>query len=243
MTIIRAHDYAEMSAKAAELITAQLLLKPDCVLGLATGSTPLGIYDALARKVAAGSLSFARARSINLDEYVGLSASDRQSYAYFMRENLFKKVDFADGANNIPNGVSTDVDAECARYDSLVERLGGIDLQLLGLGPNGHIGFNEPSDAFEPNTHLVELTENTIAANARFFGEGEHQPTRALTIGVRAIMQAKTVLLAVSGEAKANALRGALFGPITPRLPASILQLHPRLFVVADDAAMSAIDR
>lgn len=243
MEIIRAHDYAEMSAKAAELIAAQLLLKPDCVLGLATGSTPLGIYDALARKVADGGISFARARSINLDEYVGLSASDRQSYAYFMRENLFKKVDFSDGANNIPNGVSTDVDAECARYDSLVERLGGIDLQLLGLGPNGHIGFNEPSDAFEPNTHLVELTENTIAANARFFGEGEHQPTRALTIGVRAIMQAKTVLLAVSGEAKAHALRGALFGPITPQLPASILQLHPRLFVVADDAAMGAIDR
>lgn len=243
MTIIRAHDYAEMSAKAAELITAQLLLKPDCVLGLATGSTPLGIYDALARKVADGGISFARARSINLDEYVGLSASDRQSYAYFMRENLFKKVDFSDGANNIPNGIAADIDAECARYDSLVERLGGIDLQLLGLGPNGHIGFNEPSDAFEPNTHLVELTENTIAANARFFGEGEHQPARALTIGVRAIMQAKTVLLAVSGEAKAHALRGALFGPITPRLPASILQLHPRLFVVADDAAMSAIDR
>lgn len=243
MEIIRAHDYAEMSAKAAELIAAQLLLKPDCVLGLATGSTPLGIYDALARKVAAGSLSFSRARSINLDEYVGLSADDRQSYAYFMRENLFGKVDFADGANNIPNGTTADIDAECARYDSLVEQLGGIDLQLLGLGPNGHIGFNEPSDSFEPNTHLVELTENTIAANARFFGEGEHQPTRALTIGVRAIMQAKTVLLAVSGEAKAEALRGALFGPITPRLPASILQLHPRLFVFADEAAMSAIDR
>ena len=243
MEIIRAHDYAEMSAKAAELIAAQLLLKPDCVLGLATGSTPLGIYDALARKVAAGSLSFSRARSINLDEYVGLSADDRQSYVYFMRENLFKKVDFADGANNIPNGTAADIDAECARYDSLVEALGGIDLQLLGLGPNGHIGFNEPSDSFEPNTHLVELTENTIAANARFFDEGEHQPTRALTIGVRAIMQAKTVLLAVSGEAKANALRGALFGPITPQLPASILQLHPRLFVFADDAAMSAIDR
>lgn len=243
MEIIRAHDYAEMSAKAAELIAAQLLLKPDCVLGLATGSTPLGIYDALARKVAAGSLSFSRTRSINLDEYVGLSADDRQSYAYFMRENLFGKVDFADGANNIPNGTATDIDAECARYDSLAEALGGIDLQLLGLGPNGHIGFNEPSDAFEPNTHLVELTAETIAANARFFGEGEHQPTRALTIGIRAIMQAKTVLLAVSGEAKANALRGALFGPITPALPASILQLHPRLFVVADEAAMSAIDR
>lgn len=243
MEIIKAHDYAEMSAKAAELIAAQLLLKPDCVLGLATGSTPLGIYDALARKVAAGSLSFSRARSINLDEYVGLSVDDRQSYAYFMRENLFGKVDFADGANNIPNGVSTDIDAECARYDSLAEALGGIDLQLLGLGPNGHIGFNEPSDAFEPNTHLVELTAETIAANARFFGEGEHQPTRALTIGIRAIMQAKTVLLAVSGEAKAKALRDALFGPITPALPASILQLHPRLFVVADEAAMSAIDR
>lgn len=243
MEIIRTHDYAEMSAKAAELIAAQLLIKPDCVLGLATGSTPLGIYEALAGKVAAGSLSFARARSINLDEYVGLSASDRQSYAYFMRENLFGKVDFADGANNIPNGTAADIDAECARYDSLAEALGGIDLQLLGLGPNGHIGFNEPSDSFEPNTHLVELTAETIAANARFFGEGEHQPTRALTIGVRAIMQAKTVLLAVSGRSKAKALRDALFGPITPQLPASILQLHPRLFVFADLGAMSAIDR
>lgn len=243
MEIIRAHDYADMSAKAAELIAAELLLKPDCVLGLATGSTPLGIYESLANKVAAGSVSFSRAQSINLDEYVGLGADDRQSYAYFMRENLFKKVDFADGANNIPNGTASDIDAECSRYDALVERLGGIDLQLLGLGPNGHIGFNEPSDTFEPNTHLVELTDETIAANARFFGEGEHQPTRALTIGVRAIMQSKTVLLAVSGRSKAQALRDALFGPITPALPASILQLHPRLFVFADRDAMSEIDR
>ncbi len=243
MTIIRADDYADISAKAAELIANELQSKPDCVLGLPTGSTPLGIYDELARKVADGRISFNRARSVNLDEYVGLGADDRQSYAYFMRENLFRRVDFADGANHIPDGLASDIVSECARYDALVERLGGIDLQLLGLGSNGHIGFNEPSDSFTPNTHAIELADETVAANSRFFRDGEVQPTRAITLGIRAIMQSKSVLLAVSGASKAQALRDALFGPITPALPASILQLHPRLFVVADGAAMSAIDR
>lgn len=243
MTIIRADDYADMSAKAAELIADELSLRPDCVLGLPTGSTPLGIYDALAQKVADGRISFDRAQSVNLDEYVGLGADDRQSYAYFMRENFFRHVDFSDGANHIPNGLASDIASECARYDTLVERLGGIDLQLLGLGSNGHIGFNEPSDSFTPNTHAIELAAETVAANSRFFGDGETQPTRAITLGIRAIMQSGSVLLAVSGKSKASALRNALFGPITPALPASILQLHPRLLVVADDAALCETER
>ncbi len=241
INIISATDYADLSRKAAGIIAAQVLLKPDCVLGLATGSSPLGLYAELIKKYKAGELDFSRVRSVNLDEYDGLTPDHDQSYAYFMRTNLFDHINIDQEDCNIPSGIAEDGELECARYDDLIDELGGIDLQLLGLGHNGHIGFNEPDDRFIGETHRVELTPETIAANARFFKDGEPQPTAAFTMGMRAILGAKKVLLIVSGEAKAQILRDCLCGPITPRCPASILQLHSDVTVVADAEALSKL--
>lgn len=239
MNVIRAKDYDQMSWHAAKLLAAQVVLKPDCVLGLATGSSPVGTYQELIKSCKNGALDFSRVRTVNLDEYVGLAPDHEQSYARFMRENLFDHINIDQRNTNIPSGLNADAEAECARYDGVIRSLGGIDLQLLGLGPNGHIGFNEPEDYFPTGTHKVALTEATIQANKRFFSSADEVPRFAYTMGIRDIMQAKQVVLVVSGESKAQVVRDAFWGPVTPRVPASILQLHKHFTLVADEAALS----
>ena len=241
MRIIQTKDYDAMSRAAANLIAAQVLLKPRCVLGLATGSSPIGAYQALISKYQAGELDFSQVTSVNLDEYVGLSPDHDQSYAYFMRHNLFDHINIDLSHTNVPSGLNPDAQAECARYDALIRQVGGIDLQLLGMGVNGHIGFNEPDSVFTCGTHAVELTPSTRQANQRFFASLEDVPTHAYTMGVRDIMQARRVVMVASGANKAQAIRDAFFGPVTPQVPASILQLHPDFILVADQEALSLI--
>lgn len=240
--IYKAKDYQELSRKAANIISAQVIMKPDCVLGLATGSSPVGTYRQLVEWYKKNDLDFRETHTVNLDEYVGLDGNHTQSYRYFMNENLFDHVNIEKGNTHVPNGKAEDMKEECRRYDALIHSLGSIDLQLLGIGRNGHIGFNEPEEAFENGTHLVQLTESTIEANARLFENREDVPKTAITMGIRNIMQAKKVLLIANGESKADALNAALTGSITPQVPASILQLHGNLTVVADEAALSEID-
>lgn len=241
MKIIRAKDYDDVSRKAASILAAQIILKPDAVLGLATGGSPVGLYRHLVDGYQRGALDFSGIRAINLDEYVGLGADHEQSYAFFMRRNLFDHVNIAPENCHIPNGLTEDPEQECAAYDALIQAMGGTDLQLLGMGANGHIGFNEPGDVFIPETHCVALKESTIEANARFFTGLEEVPKKAYTMGIRGIMQAKRIVMVVSGSGKAQAVKQAFWGPITPALPASILQLHPDFTLVADDAALSLI--
>ena len=234
-------DYAAMSRRAAHIIAAEIYFNPECVLGLATGSTPIGTYQNLVEWNKAGDLSFQDVQTVNLDEYKGLSGEHDQSYRYFMNTNLFDHIDIDKDNTHVPNGLAEDAEAECAAYDELVEALGYADLQLLGLGNNGHIGFNEPDTHFTKETHVVDLTQSTIDANARFFASADDVPRQALTMGVGCIMAARRVLLIASGEAKADALYKAFCGPITPECPASILQLHPDVVVVGDKAALSKL--
>ena len=243
MRIYECADYRAMSRQAANIISAQVIMKPECVLGLATGSTPIGVYDQLVEWYNKKDLSFLRTRSVNLDEYRGLSGTHEQSYRYFMQTHLFNRVDIRPENTNVPNGLAVDTDAECARYDKVIQDLGGIDLQLLGMGRNGHIGFNEPSDVFVMGTHLVDLTESTIDANKRFFASEADVPRQALTMGIMHIMQAKKILVVVSGEDKADAVAKAFAGPVTPQVPASILQIHPDVVLVGDRAALAQLDR
>ena len=241
MKIIKAKNYQDLSRKAANFISAQVILKSHCVLGLATGSTVLGIYEQLIEWYQKDDVDFAGVSSVNLDEYVGLSAANVHSYRHFMDVNFFDHVNIEKDNIYLPNGLAKDLEEECSRYDLLIERLGGIDLQLLGLGHNGHIGFNEPNEAFEKQTHLVELKESTRNANARFFKNNEEVPRYAITMGIKSIMQAKRIVLCVSGERKAEALHQVLRGPITPAVPGSILQMHPNLTVIADIEASVGI--
>ena len=238
MNIIRAKDYQDMSRKAANIISAQIIMKPDCVLGLATGSTPVGTYRQLIEWYEKGDLDFSRVSTVNLYEYRGLTHIDPQSYYYFMQENLFDHVNI-DKAATVPDGTNPDAADACAKHEQIIKSLGGIDLQLLGLGNNGHIGFNEPGAAFEKETHLVDLAESTIRANARFFTSIDEVPKQAYTMGIRTIMQAKKILVVVSGEGKADIVSRAFFGPVTPEVPASILQMHPDVTVVCDEVALS----
>lgn len=238
MRIIRAKDYNDMSRIAANIIAAQITLKPDSVLGLATGSTPIGAYKELIKKYNEGNLDFSEVRGVNLDEYKGLTKDNDQSYDYFMKENLFNHVNIKAENCHIPNGIAEDDEAECRRYDEILEK-NPRDLQLLGLGLNGHIGFNEPNDHFAKGTHLIQLTESTIEANSRFFESYEATPKAAFTMGIKSIMQAGKILLCVSGKSKAQILRDLIHGPITPQVPASILQLHNDVIVVADEDALS----
>ncbi len=242
MKLIRAKDYADVSRKAGSIIASVVTLKPDCVLGLATGSSPIGTYKELIQKYEAGELDFSRVKTVNLDEYVGLSKDHDQSYAYFMRHNLFDHVNIDQANCHIPSGLTEDPEAECAAYDRLIASLGGTDLQLLGMGPNGHIGFNEPDAVFFPNTHCVKLADSTIDANARFFATRDDVPKQAYTMGIWGIMQAKRVLMVVNGKNKAAAVKAALTGPVDPRVPASILQLHPDFTMVADEEALSLLE-
>lgn len=237
MIVYKVKDYLEMSRKAANLISAQIIMKPDCVLGLATGSSPVGLYKQLIAWYQKGDLDFSKVTSINLDEYKGLSPDNEQSYRRFMNDNLFDHVNIDKARTFVPDGLEADEEKACRDYDRIIEQAGGIDMQLLGLGNNGHIGFNEPASAFACGTHCVELTESTIQANRRFFDSEEDVPRKAYTMGIKNIMQAKKILIVVSGETKANALKEALYGPVTPSMPASVLQLHADVTVVADEAA------
>ena len=241
MRIYQEADYQAMSLRAAHIIAAEVYRKPDCVLGLATGSTPIGTYKNLVAWNKAGELSFKEVRSVNLDEYKGLAPTHDQSYRYFMQTNLFDHIDILPENTNVPSGLAEDAEAECAAYDKLVEELGYADLQLLGLGHNGHIGFNEPDDCYTKETHVVNLTQSTIDANARFFASADEVPRQALTMGIGCIMAARRVLLIASGPDKADALYNAFCGPITPKCPASILQLHNDVVVVGDKASLSKL--
>lgn len=241
MIIYRAKNYHDMSRKAANIISAQIIMKPDCVLGLATGSSPAGTYKQLIEWYQKGDLDFSKVTSINLDEYKGLGPESHQSYRYFMDTNLFNHVNINLSNTFVPDGLEEDPGKACRDYNNIIESHGGIDLQLLGLGHNGHIGFNEPGEAFEKETHCVDLSESTIEANKRFFGPGEKVPAQAYTMGIKNIMQAKKILVIVSGEDKAAILDKVLHGPVTPAVPASILQLHNDVTVVADEAALSMV--
>lgn len=241
MIIYAAKDYTDLSKKAANIISAQIILKRNSVLGLATGSTPVGTYRQLLLQYQEGNIDFSLVRSVNLDEYRGLSGDHDQSYRYFMNHNLFSHINIKPENTNIPNGLEDDAKRECRRYNELIRSLGGIDLQLLGIGGNGHIGFNEPSSVFEKETHLVTLAEHTRQSNARFFASIDEVPTHAYTMGIKSIMDAGKILLLASGEAKAQTLYTAFFGPVTPKLPASILQLHHDCVVIADEPALTVI--
>ena len=242
MKIYETKDYQEMSRQAANILSAQVILKPDCVLGLATGSTPIGTYDQLVDWYNKGDVDFSQVRTVNLDEYRGLTRDNDQSYYYFMHKHLFDRVNIKLENTNVPDGTQEDAAKECARYEALIESMGGVDIQLLGLGHNGHIGFNEPAADFAVTTHCVDLTESTIEANKRFFESADDVPRQAYTMGIGTIMKAKKMLI-VNGEAKADIVAKAFFGPVTPEVPASILQLHRDVTIVADKAALSKLPR
>ena len=240
--IIRTKDYADMSRKAANIISAQVIMKPDCVLGLATGGTPVGTYEKLVERYNEGDLDFSEVTSVNLDEYRGLPKEHPESYWSFMHRNLFDKVNIDPAKINLPDGTNPDAEDACAKYNQIIHAVGGIDLQLLGIGHDGHIGFNEPGEAFELETHCVDLTPATIEANKRFFdGNEDLVPKQAYTMGIRTIMQARKVLMVVNGAGKAEIVKKAFFGPVTPEVPASILQLHPDFILVGDEEALSLI--
>ncbi|MBR2340023.1 MAG: glucosamine-6-phosphate deaminase [Clostridia bacterium] len=232
MKFIKVENYEKLSRIAASIIASQVTVKPCSVLGLATGSSPLGAYARLAQMCSDGDVDFSEVISVNLDEYVGLDGTNDQSYRYFMDTNLFSKINIKPENTSVPNGCAKDLKAECERYDALIESLGGIDLQLLGIGLDGHIGFNEPDSVFTKETHEVVLDESTIEANARFFASIDDVPKTAVTMGMGAIMKARKVLLIANGKGKRDIVEKAFFGPITPAVPASILQLHPDLTVI-----------
>ena len=230
-----------MSRKAADILAASLIMKPGCVFGLATGDSPLGTYGLLADWYGGGDLDFSRASAFNLDEYRGLGPDSDQSYRYFMERNLFSKINIKQENRFIPDGLAADPRAECARYEAAIEGCGGIDIQLLGIGLNGHIGFNEPAGEFCKDTHLTDLTESTIEANSRFFERREDVPIQAYTMGICTIMRARKILLIVSGERKAEIVERAFFGAVAPEVPASILQFHNDVTIIGDDGAFSLI--
>ena len=241
MKIYCRENYEEMSRLAADIISSQIILKPDCVLGLATGSTPVGCYERLVQKYREKDLDFSQVTTVNLDEYKGLSGINKQSYRWFMNHNLFDQVNIDKMKTFVPDGMEKDIKKACDNYEEIIRKTGGIDLQLLGLGHNGHIGFNEPGEFFWKDTHCVELTENTIAANQRFFHPGETVPARAYTMGIGTIMRARKILLIVSGEDKADIVEKAFSGEVTPKIPASVLQLHTDVTLVGDKAALGRL--
>lgn len=241
MRIYKVKDYEEMSRKAAGIVSAQIIMKPDCVLGLATGSTPVGLYKQLIEWYRNGDLDFSGVRTVNLDEYKGISRENDQSYYYFMHQNLFDHVNIPAENTHLPDGMEPDSEKECRRYEELIQSMGSVDLQLLGIGHNGHIGFNEPADAFDKLVHCVNLTQSTIEANKRFFASAKEVPRQAYTMGIQTIMRSKKILIIANGEGKADIVRDAFFGPITPMVPASVLQLHNDVTLVADEAALSKI--
>lgn len=238
MKIIIANDYQDMGKKAANILAAQVCLNPKCILGLATGSTPISMYQRLVKIHKEDDLDFSGVTTFNLDEYVGISENDTNSYHYFMFNNLFNHINLKRENIHIPNGKSENLQRECDEYEILIKNLGGIDLQVLGIGLNGHIGFNEPDSKFEASTHVVKLKENTIDANSRFFKTIDDVPKFAISMGIGTIMRAKKIILLASGSNKAEIISKAVYGDITPQVPASILQLHPDVTLILDcDAA------
>ncbi len=241
MKIIRAKDYKDMSRKAANIISAQVIMKPNCVLGLATGGTPVGTYAQLIDWYNKGDVDFSEVTTVNLDEYRGLPRDHEQSYWYFMHKNFFDSVNVQPDRIFVPDGSNPNAEEACREYDAIIRNVGGIDLQLLGIGEDGHIGFNEPGEAFELGTHCVDLTESTINANQRFFNSRDEVPRQAYTMGIKTIMQARKVLMVANGANKAEIIKKAFFGPVTPEVPASILQMHPDFILVGDQEALSLI--
>ena len=242
MQIWTMKDYDAMSQKAADLFIQQIEKKPGSVMGLATGSTPEGMYALLADKDTKCPGFFAGITTFNLDEYFPIDDDNDQSYHYFMNHHLFSKIQLDKGRIHVPDGHG-DPEAVCAAYEKMIEAAGGVDLQILGIGHNGHIGFNEPDEIFSSATHVTGLTESTIQANARFFASADLVPKQAITMGVKTIMKSRTILLMASGRAKAEIIKKALFGPITPKVPASALQLHPCVHVVLDEEAAALLSK
>lgn len=241
MRILIEKNYEEMSRRAAQILASQVTMHPSSVLGLATGSTPVGMYKRLVEMHSGGELSFRDVSSFNLDEYIGLDGRNPQSYRAFMENNLFSHIDMDQDRIHIPSGMTPDVESECLNYEKNIESLGGIDLQVLGIGHNGHIGFNEPGSNFEARTHLVDLDEVTIKANARFFEDVSLVPKQAISMGIKTIMKSRKVMLLASGRDKAEIIKEMIHGPITPSVPASILQLHQDLILVLDEEAASLL--
>ncbi|SNZ05090.1 glucosamine-6-phosphate deaminase [Terribacillus aidingensis] len=241
LTMEKAQDYKELSQMAAEKIITKLSHKPEAVLGLATGSTPVGLYEALVAAYKEKRFSLAKATTFNLDEYVGIHPSDENSYAYYMNQHLFSQVDLPETAAHLPNGETANLEAACTKYEQQIASAGGIDLQVIGIGLNGHIGFNEPYTPFEQRTHVVELDKTTREANARFFPNLEAVPTHAITMGIQNIMESKEVLLLVAGEQKAAVLERLVYGDVTEAFPASILKEHPNVTIIADQGALSGL--
>lgn len=237
MRVIVCKNYEEVSKEAARLVAGLVALKPDCVLGLATGSTPIGMYENLADMHKKGELDFSKVTTFNLDEYYPIKKDNNQSYDYFMNENLFSKVNVPKENRHIPNGEAKDAEAECKAYDESINKAGGIDLQILGIGQNGHIGFNEPDIVLKASTHLTGLTEDTINANSRFFEKKEDVPTHALTMGMREILKSKKIVLMANGKNKHEAIAKLLDDDITTSVPATILKVHPDVVLICDEEA------
>lgn len=231
MRVIEAQNYEELSKIAAHFIGGQILLKPTSVLGLATGSSPIGTYKCLIKQHKKGILDFSQIKTVNLDEYCGLSPESTQGYRYFMNDTLFHHININLKNTFVPSGIADDFSVECRRYENLVTDLGGVDLQLLGIGHNGHIGFNEPTDSFPAETHIVDLTESTINANARLFENPNDVPRKAITMGIGTIMKARKILL-IAGAEKREIVEKSIYGKITPEVPASVLQLHPDVTII-----------
>ena len=237
MKVVITKDYTEMCKLASRIFAAEITLKPNCVLGLATGSTPVGMYKELVERYNEHRVDFSQVKTVNLDEYAGLSGDNDQSYRYFMNHNLFDHININKENTNVPNGTAADLEAECERYEQVVASMGGVDVQLLGIGNNGHIAFNEPCEEFPEKTHVVNLTQNTIEANARFFASMDDVPKKALTMGIGTIMKAKKIVLLANGAKKAQTIYDTVYGPITPKVPASILRLHPDVTIFVDEEA------
>ncbi|APQ75451.1 glucosamine-6-phosphate deaminase [Clostridium botulinum] len=242
MRIIVVDNYEEMSKKAAAMVASQVILKPDSVIGLATGDTPIGMYKEIINIYKNQKMDFSKVRTFNLDEYYGLNRENPQSYYYYMINNLFNHVNIDKNNINIPNGMADKIEIECKEYERKIDKVGGIDLQILGIGVNGHIGFNEPDTSFESETHLVNLDEKTIESNSRFFSSKDQVPTKAISMGIRTIMHSKKIILLACGQNKADAIFKAIEGKITPNIPASILQLHKDVVVIVDRKAASKLN-
>lgn len=238
MKIIRTEDYAEMSLQAGRLMAEKIRSNPQMTLGLATGSTPKGLYQYLIKDHQENGTTYHNVKSVNLDEYIGLPANDANSYLYFMRENFFNHVDIDQNQTYVPNGAASDLEQECVRYEALIKELGGVDLQILGIGQNGHIGFNEPGTAFSSRTHIVTLDESTRHANSRFFNSIDEVPTHALSMGIASILDSKEIFLLASGEAKAKALARLMNEGISEDFPASALKKHQNVTIIADKDAL-----
>ncbi|QDP41291.1 glucosamine-6-phosphate deaminase [Radiobacillus deserti] len=241
MQITEVKHYEEMSKKASELIINRIKQMPKTVLGLATGSTPEGMYKELVQAHKNGEISFSNTTTYNLDEYIGLPSEDKNSYRFYMNDRLFHHIDIPLEQTNVPNGMASDLTKECKVYDESIRQSGGIDLQVLGIGVNGHIGFNEPGTSFETGTHVVQLAPSTIHANARFFASEEDVPKQAITMGIQSIMKSKEIILLISGAKKADAVFQLLHGEVSEIFPASILQNHQNVHLIADEAALSKV--